>query len=50
MRAERVVYHNSSAAFDVPDARLMRFETRTKTNWHYEWAERLLDGTLALPA
>ena len=50
MRAERVVYHNSSAAFDVPNARLVRFETRTKTNWHYEWAERLLDGTLTLPA
>ena len=43
---DRVVFFNSVGAPDAPNARFVRYETNTRTNWHYEWARRWLDGEL----
>lgn len=40
----RTIFYNSVNAPDAPDCRLVRFETKTKTNWHYECASKLLSG------
>jgi hypothetical protein len=40
----RTIFYNSLNAPDAPDCRLVRFETKTKTNWHYECASKLLSG------
>lgn len=40
----RTIFYNSVDAPDAPDCRLVRFETKTKTNWHYECAGKLLSG------
>ena len=47
---ERVVYYNSTRAFEPRLAKFVRFKTRTRTNWHYEWAHCLLDGRVTLPS
>ena len=35
---DRVVFFNSVNALGAPSARFVRYETNTRTNWHYEWA------------
>ena len=47
-RGERVVFYNSASIPRGHDARFVRFETSTRTNWHYEWAHRLLDDRINL--
>lgn len=46
---KRIVFYNSANAPDVTDCRCVRFKTTTRTNWHYECARALIDGTLDLP-
>ena len=46
---ERVVYYNSDLATSGRGARFVRFKTHRKTNWHYEWAECLIDGKIRVP-
>ena len=45
---DRVVFFNSVSALRAPNARFVRYETDTRTNWHYEWARSWLDGEIAL--
>ena len=45
---ERVVFFNSAVPPRARNARFVRFETDTKTNWHYEWARAWLDGKIEL--
>ena len=45
---ERIVFFNSTSHPHGHDARFVRFETTTRTNWHYEWARKLLDGDVDL--
>lgn len=40
----RTIFYNSVNVPNAPDCRVVRFETRTKTNWHYEYASKLLSG------
>lgn len=37
-KGERTIFYNSVAAPRAPGCALERFETRTRTNWHYECA------------
>jgi hypothetical protein len=46
-RSARTVFYNSATLPDAPDCRLVRFSTRTRTNWHYECADALVRGELA---
>ena len=49
IRGTRIIFHNSAAAPDAPDCVSIRFETRTRTNWHYECARALIQGALDIP-
>lgn len=42
-RGERVVMYNSATLPRVPGCKLQRFVTTTRTNWHYECAQALID-------
>ncbi len=42
----KTVFYNSRNAPDTPGCRLQRFETTTRTNWHYECANALIDGAI----
>jgi hypothetical protein len=45
----KTVLYNSGECPDVPtDFQAMRFETRTRTNWHYEAAAALVAGALTV--
>ena len=49
-QAERLVYFTSSTQPDAQGCRVEKFETPARTNWHYLCAEKLIAGTLAVPA
>lgn len=42
----KVVFYNSAQVPPMPGCVLKRFETRTRTNWHYECANAFLDGRI----
>jgi len=44
----RHLFYNSAIPPDAPGCRLKRYETRTRTNWHYECANAFLDGKIEL--
>lgn len=44
----KTVFFNSAFPPDAPGCTLKRFPTSTRTNWHYECANALLDGNIAL--
>lgn len=46
----RRVFYNSTHAPDAPGCLVERFPTTTRTNWHYECANALLDGRIHLDA
>jgi len=48
VKAERIVYYNSVTPPSAPGCKLVRFETRTRTNWQYECASAFLRGKLVL--
>lgn len=48
VKAPRLVFYNAPEPPDAPGCTLVRYETRTKTNWHYECARAFLDGSLPL--
>ncbi|MGE0454016.1 MAG: hypothetical protein AB7O37_18155 [Vicinamibacteria bacterium] len=43
-RGRRTVFFNSTNPPDAPGCALERYETRTRTNWHYECAEAVIRG------
>lgn len=46
-RAEhKIVFHNSAVAPTAPGCLLKRFNTATRTNWHYECARAFVAGTI----
>ena len=45
----RIIFYNSATAPTAPDCHCIRFETTTRTNWHYECARALIAGTVDLP-
>jgi hypothetical protein len=48
VRTHRIVYYNSNKQPDAPGCRLIRYETSTRTNWHYECARDLISGRMIL--
>ena len=49
IRRTRIIFYNSAEVPDAPDCVCVRFETRTRTNWHYECASALIQGALDIP-
>ncbi len=47
-RSRKIVFFNSANAPRLNCCTLRRFETTTRTNWHYECANAFLDGTIRL--
>lgn len=45
---KRIIYYNSSVPPLAPGCELRRFETTTRTNWHYECANALIEGRLSI--
>lgn len=43
-RGRRSIFYNSSRVPDSPGCTLRRFETTTRTNWHYECANAFVQG------
>ena len=48
-RGPRIAIFNSSDEPNHEGLIFVRYETSTRTNWHYEAAKSLLDGTFQLP-
>jgi hypothetical protein len=46
VRGERIVFYNSVTPPSAHGCKLVKFETRTRTNWQYECAAALLRGKL----
>ena len=44
----RYVFFNSRNVPDAPGCHPRKFDTRTKTNWHYECASALMDGKVGI--
>ena len=44
---ERIVFYNSATPPLAPGCKLVKFDTRTRTNWQYECAAAFLRGDLA---
>jgi hypothetical protein len=42
----KTVFYNSAQLPPIPGCVLKRFETRTRTNWHYECAKAFLEGAM----
>lgn len=49
IRRTRIIFYSSAEAPDAPGCVCRRFETRTRTNWHYECARALIQGALDNP-
>jgi hypothetical protein len=45
-RSRKIVFFNSTGIPRLNGCTLKRFETTTRTNWHYECANAFLDGTI----
>jgi hypothetical protein len=48
IKTRRTVFYNSVRTLQATGCVLKRFETSTRTNWHYECANAFLDGVLSL--
>jgi hypothetical protein len=48
VQGRRTVFYNSGHLPTAPGCRLERFETTTRTNWHYECAGAFLAGTIQI--
>ena len=47
-RGRRFVYYNSGSPPELPGCTLIRYQTRTKTNWHYVCARDFMAGKITL--
>jgi hypothetical protein len=46
VRTRRIVYYKSNKRPDAPGCKLIRYETSTRINWHYECARDLISGRI----
>jgi hypothetical protein len=46
IRGRRIVFFNSASVPRINGYTFTRFETTTRTNWHYECANAFIDGTI----
>jgi hypothetical protein len=47
IRTTKTVFYNSAQRPQVTGCALKRFDTTTRTNWHYECANAFLDGAVS---
>jgi hypothetical protein len=47
-KGTRIIFYNSAQAPQITGCILIRFETPTRTNWHYECAKAFLGGKLQI--
>jgi hypothetical protein len=48
IRSKKIVFFNSEAVPLLDGCTLIRLETTTRTNWHYDCAKAILDGTIRI--
>ena len=48
VKGTRHIFYNSRNVPDAPGGRLVKYATRTKTNWHYEAAGAFLQGEIGI--
>jgi hypothetical protein len=48
IRSQKIVFFNSSSPPRLNRCTLRRFETATRTNWHYECANAVIDGMIRI--
>ncbi len=48
VEAQRVLFYNSENVPDAPGCTLKRFNTTTRTNWHYECANALINRQIEI--
>jgi len=49
LKGEKTIFYNSKLCPDSPsEFRLERYETTTRTNWHYDCANALIDGKIGV--
>jgi hypothetical protein len=48
MNGTRRIFYNSATAPDAPGCNLIRYQTSTRTNWHYECTGAFLDGRITV--
>ena len=48
VKGPRYLFYNSSSPPDAPGCRIRKYETRTRTNWHYECAQAFLDCRVSI--
>ncbi len=48
IKGRRTIFYNSRQPPDAPGCALQRFSTTTRTNWHYECVNAVLDGQIGL--
>jgi hypothetical protein len=48
MQNKKTIFFNSALAPDAPGCTLKKFPTSTRTNWHYECANALIEGRIIL--
>lgn len=46
VKAQKTVFFNSVSCPDIPGFSFQRFNTSTRTNWHYECANAFIAGTI----
>ena len=47
-KGRRVIFYNSTNLPEAPGCTLQRYVTTTRTNWHYECVQALVDGRFGL--
>jgi hypothetical protein len=49
VKGRRVIFYNSVNRPEAPGCTLQRYVTTTRTNWHYECAQAMIDGRVGVP-
>ncbi len=48
VKGQRYLFYNSVTAPDAPGCTLKRFDTTTRTNWHYKCAHAFIEGKIRI--
>lgn len=45
---QRIVFYKSSKQKEIPNCKLVYFDTTAKTNWHYLCAQKIINGSITI--
>ncbi len=48
IKSVRYIFYNSASPPDAPGCELVRFNTRTRTNWHYQCAQAFIEEKVSV--